>query len=142
MNDASSRSHALFLIDLFQLEKSAAGGTSMTLQQLISESESGRSPSTAAAPSFAFKKSRIALVDLAGSERVKKSGVEGQAMVEAQAINKSLSTLGTVINAMYLQSAHVPFRESKLTKILQLSGSQKSMLLVGQIAHDGESKKQ
>ena len=49
-------------------------------------------------------------VDLAGSERVNKSGAQGQAMKEAQNINKSLSALGDVIQARGAKQAHVPFR--------------------------------
>ena len=72
------------------------------------------------------------LVDLAGSERVKDSGVTGDAMKEAQCINKSLSALGDVIASMSGKNKHIPFRNSKLTHMLAnaLSGSSKTLMFV------------
>jgi hypothetical protein len=77
-------------------------------------------------------KGKLHLVDLAGSERVGKSGVTGAAMKEAQYINKSLSALGDVMEALDQKSKHVPYRNSKLTYLLQnsLGGNSRTMMIV------------
>lgn len=70
------------------------------------------------------------LVDLAGSERVDRSEATGDRLREAQHINKSLSALGDVIYALAQKSAHVPYRNSKLTQVLQSSLGNLTMLKV------------
>lgn len=63
--------------------------------------------------------SRLNLLDLAGSERVGRSGAAGNTLKEAQSINKSLSALGDVIAALQSGLPHIPYRNSKLTQVLQ-----------------------
>ena len=72
------------------------------------------------------------LVDLAGSERLDRSKVSGDRLKETLAINKSLSSLVDVFDALAKKSKHVPFRNSKLTFMLQgcLSGNGKTMMIV------------
>ena len=83
-------------------------------------------------PNDSEKNGILNLVDLAGSEKVGKTGATGETLEEAKKINLSLSTIGNVIHAMVLHSSHVPYRESKLTRILQesLGGNFKTSLIV------------
>ena len=104
MNSASSRSHSIVVVTV-----------------------TGRNRATGRE-----SHGKLNLVDLAGSERPKKSGVEGQALTEAQNINKSLSALGDVMAALQKKEAHVPFRNSKLTHLLSdsLGGDSKTFMFV------------
>jgi len=65
-----------------------------------------------------FREGVLTLVDLAGSERLARSGALGEARLEAQHINKSLSALGNVLSALQRKSTHIPFRDSALTSLL------------------------
>ncbi|KZV17756.1 phragmoplast orienting kinesin 2 [Dorcoceras hygrometricum] len=82
-----------------------------------------------------FRFARLNLVDLAGSERQKSSGAEGKRLKEAASINKSLSTLGHVIMVLvdvaHGKPRHVPYRDSRLTFLLQdsLGGNSKTMII-------------
>ncbi|XP_042476910.1 kinesin-like protein KIN-1 isoform X2 [Macadamia integrifolia] len=105
MNMASSRSHCVYIF---------------TIQQ-----EQHRR----------VKIGKLVLVDLAGSEKIEKTGAEGKVLEEAKTINKSLSALGNVINALTSGTQgklnHIPYRDSKLTRILQdaLGGNSRTALL-------------
>eukprot|EP00466_Bigelowiella_natans_P009943 jgi/Bigna1/81829/fgenesh1_pg.84_\ len=104
MNAESSRSHSVFILKLTQKHK-IHGST---------------------------KESKLILVDLAGSEKVSKTGATGQTFTEAKAINKSLSALGNVIKALTTGKVHVPYRDSKLTRLLSdsLGGNSKTCLII------------
>ncbi|BAT92144.1 hypothetical protein VIGAN_07081900 [Vigna angularis var. angularis] len=109
MNRASSRSHSVFTC-IIESQWESQGVTH-------------------------FRYARLNLVDLAGSERQKSSGAEGERLKEATNINKSLSTLGLVImNLVSIsngKSLHVPYRDSKLTFLLQdsLGGNSKTIII-------------
>ncbi|XP_051794746.1 kinesin-like protein KIFC3 isoform X3 [Acanthochromis polyacanthus] len=104
LNEHSSRSHALLIITVSGFNVATGNRT----------------------------QGKLNLVDLAGSERIGKSGAEGSRLREAQCINKSLSALGDVINALRGKHSHVPFRNSRLTYLLQdsLSGDSKTLMMV------------
>ena len=77
-------------------------------------------------------KGRLNLIDLAGSEKISRSEVSGTTLEEAKKINLSLSVLGKVICALSTNSRHIPYRDSKLTRLLQnsLGGNSKTSLIV------------
>ena len=76
--------------------------------------------------------SRLQLVDLAGSENAKMAGSEGAGLQEARAINRSLSALAGVLMALAKRLEHVPYRDSKLTRLLKdaLGGDAKMLMVV------------
>ena len=79
-----------------------------------------------------FKKiGKLNIVDLAGSENINRSGVIDKGAREASNINKSLLTLGRVMTALADRASHIPYRESKLTRILQdsLNGRAKTSII-------------
>lgn len=83
-------------------------------------------------PEGLTRNGKLTLVDLAGSEKVNKSGSDGEMLEEAKKINSSLSVLGHVIDALAERRPHVPYRDSKLTRILEdsLGGNCRTTLLV------------
>lgn len=90
------------------------------------------------------KEGAIAFVDLAGSERLSISRAEGIRLKETQSINRSLSALGDVFNSILRKDSHIPFRNSKLTHLLQsfLSGNSRTIMLVNispDVDHFGET---
>ncbi|XP_078400158.1 kinesin-like protein KIFC3 isoform X1 [Cetorhinus maximus] len=104
VNERSSRSHALLIVSVTGINLTSGVRTT----------------------------GKLNLVDLAGSERVGKSGAEGPRLREAQNINKSLLALGDVICALRSKQQYIPFRNSKLTYLLQdsLSGDSKTLMMV------------
>ena len=118
-NDTSSRSHAIFLLQLdFDLVESRVDGQQRQRRQ---DGGAGAAADGAEAPAESAQRvhSYVAMVDLAGCERVKQTKVEGAALREAQYINKSLSALSSVVLSLHRNNAHVPYRDSKLTRLLR-----------------------
>ena len=113
MNFTSSRSHAVFTVNLHQITRNDEGDDTMTT-------------------------SRFTFVDLAGSERMKKTGAQGERAREGIKINEGLLALGNVINALADEErlsrgerVHVPYRQTKLTRLLQdaLGGNSQTLFL-------------
>lgn len=104
MNQYSSRSHSLLMLRITQNNLSKHTKT----------------------------KSKLVMIDLAGSEKVKKSGAEGLTLTQVKHINKSLLMLGNVIHAITEKESHIPYRDSKLTRLLQdsIGGNAKTCLLI------------
>ena len=107
MNADSSRSHSIFTINVEMCEAGDDGEEH-------------------------FRVGKLNLVDLAGSERQSKTGATGDRLKEATKINLSLSALGNVISALVDgKSKHIPYRDSKLTRLLQdsLGGNTKTLMI-------------
>lgn len=102
------------------------------LNELSSRSHSVLSVDVTTVTNGTPVRAKLFLVDLAGSERAGKSGVTGAQMKETQFINKSLSALGDVMEALDQKAKHVPYRNSKLTYLLQdsLGGNSRTMMIV------------
>jgi len=81
---------------------------------------------------FGVGQGRLTLVDLAGLERVKRSGAEGSQLREAQSINRSLQSLGDVVEALRRGAQHVPCRNSKLARLISgaLGGGSETIVVV------------
>jgi hypothetical protein len=109
LNQHSSRSHTIFVLEVTQ---------TLTKHNIT-------------------KRGILNLVDLAGTEKVSKTGAVGETLEEAKKINLSLSALGNVIHSLTNGSDHIPYRDSKLTRILQesLGGNYKTTLIVACSPH-------
>lgn len=119
LNAHSSRSHAVVMLTVVKSKRT------------LSSAEKSKTAKDGT-PQQRVKVGKLFLVDLAGSERLKKSKSTGLRAEEARSINLSLTTLGMCINARANDSSHVPFRDSKLTRLLQesLGGNAKTSLVI------------
>ncbi|KAL9237992.1 hypothetical protein vseg_012475 [Gypsophila vaccaria] len=122
MNNQSSRSHAIFTITLEQMRKiNHANSEDNNLNGSMNEE---------------YLSAKLHLVDLAGSERAKRTGSDGMRFKEGVHINKGLLALGNVISALgdekkRKEGLHVPYRDSKLTRLLQdsLGGNSRTVMI-------------
>jgi len=108
MNDESSRSHSIFSVYIETSEENEKFDDTV------------------------FKAGKLHLVDLAGSEKQKQTNADKERLEEAKKINMSLSSLGNVIKALVDgKSKHIPYRDSKLTRLLQdsLGGNTKTLMI-------------
>merc|ERR1719178_289120 len=121
MNQESSRSHSIFSITVETSETDPAD-------------PKGKPK---------IRSGKLNLVDLAGSERQGKTGATGERLKEATKINLSLSALGNCISALVDgKSSHIPYRDSKLTRLLQdsLGGNTKTVMVANLGPADGNTK--
>ncbi|CAA7403650.1 unnamed protein product [Spirodela intermedia] len=128
LNTESSRSHAILMVHVRRSVKPRH-----EREASISSLDNGTSsPLVKSLRPPIVRKSKLVVVDLAGSERIDKSGSEGHTLEEAKSINLSLSALGKCINALAENSPHVPFRDSKLTRLLRDSfgGTARTSLVI------------
>jgi hypothetical protein len=142
-NDSSSRSHALFTVDIYQQPVTSSNPEPPTLEAILAARErppapaAGRgfqrtasttppSPSTSNGSTFSVVAgqppvvhSKIVLTDLAGSEKMRSANSKGDALEEMKKINGSLTALGNVVHALYEGARHVPYRDTRLTVLLR-----------------------
>ncbi|XP_037388211.1 kinesin-like protein KIF21B isoform X4 [Pygocentrus nattereri] len=131
MNAQSSRSHAIFTIHLCQMrvcpQPSLVNGS-------VNAEENGVADGSISQPEYETLTAKFHFVDLAGSERLKRTGATGERAREGISINCGLLALGNVISALGDQSkkaGHVPYRDSKLTRLLQdsLGGNSRTVMI-------------
>ncbi|KAG5469540.1 hypothetical protein LSCM1_02763 [Leishmania martiniquensis] len=155
MNETSSRSHAIFTLQLLQKRTRAVPSGKGSPGAVTTGASS-----SAAATMTTQLGAKINLVDLAGSERAKATGAEGDTLKEGAQINKSLTTLGIVINALAAQSTptanspsgasmvrsaaapkrHIPYRDSTLTFLLKESlGGNSKTFMIATVSPSGDS---
>ncbi|KAH7669081.1 Plus-end-directed kinesin ATPase protein [Dioscorea alata] len=126
LNTESSRSHAILMV---HVRRSCKGRND---RENFPAENGNASPLVTSFRPPIVRKSKLVVVDLAGSERIDKSGSDGHTLEEAKSINLSLSALGKCINSLAENNAHVPFRDSKLTRLLRDSfgGTARTSLVV------------
>jgi kinesin family protein 3/17 len=146
MNEISSRSHAVFIVIVEQsetvyLDDSGREITVEDFHRLLQargqepaqhqQGQQGMARGLEANVRQSFKVGKLNLVDLAGSERVRLTGATGQRLEESKKINQSLSALGNVIASLTEGRPHIPYRDSKLTRILEdsLGGNCKTTMM-------------
>lgn len=123
MNTESSRSHAILMVHVRRSVKE---------RDSVLPIQNGNSSHVKTLKPPVVRKGKLVVVDLAGSERIDKSGSDGHTLEEAKSINLSLSALGKCINALAENSAHIPVRDSKLTRLLRDSfgGTARTSLVI------------
>jgi kinesin family protein 4/21/27 len=148
MNKQSSRSHAIFTITLEQRKlgpaktersvgPSSSGRNTRTGRETVNSGDDDEEGGGGQDAEFEdegyddFLTAKLALVDLAGSERLKRTRAEGQRLKEGININKGLLALGNVISALSEGKTHIPYRDSKLTRMLQdsLGGNSRTVMI-------------
>ncbi|XP_036926382.1 kinesin-like protein KIF21B isoform X5 [Sturnira hondurensis] len=127
MNVQSSRSHAIFTVHICQVRV-------CTQPQPVADTVPGLPEATAPRREYETLTAKFHFVDLAGSERLKRTGATGERAKEGISINCGLLALGNVISALGDQSkkvVHVPYRDSKLTRLLQdsLGGNSQTIMI-------------
>ncbi|EPY20120.1 kinesin [Angomonas deanei] len=139
-NDTSSRSHAIFTLEVFQYPNNTENDARPSFLQCVAMREKYQvdsiDPRKAAKPfssdffpsssnplmgskTFPVMHSKLTIVDLAGSEKSKHSNAKGEAFEQLKKINASLTALGNVVHALYENSKHIPYRDCKLTIVLR-----------------------
>ncbi len=146
MNQRSSRSHAIFTISVEQRSslagqaepseqdgsrRSSRKNSEESEQRIDSDESDDENEATYGDVDDGYLCAKMHLVDLAGSERLKRTKTEGQRLQEGIKINKGLLALGNVINALSENKQHVPYRDSKLTRMLQdsLGGNSRTLMI-------------
>ncbi|CAN0355447.1 unnamed protein product, partial [Phaeothamnion confervicola] len=131
VREAATAAELLSLFDAGNAQRKV-GGTKMNAESSRSHSIFGVTIEVFDRTSRKTTIGKLSLVDLAGSERADKTGATAERLKEAQAINKSLSALGDVIAALSSEESFVPYRNNKLTQLMQdsLGGNAKTLMFV------------
>jgi hypothetical protein len=140
MNDHSSRSHSIFTISITQRRLLTTPSDAITTPVTAASEGGGDLETGSLLGAGEYITAKFHLVDLAGSERAKKTGAQGVRFAEAVNINRGLLALGNVISALGQKSqaganaarpVHVPYRDSKLTRLLQdsLGGNSRTLMI-------------